>query len=953
MDTSHDPTDSTIASDLDALIERGLSRLQAASPALARALQQAQARDRVRTLLQASDFALETLCRQPQYLEQWLTDDGATAVPLPVLQAGQSEQWPGQLRRYRTAESSRLIWRDVHGLDSVDDTLRGSTRLAETCLQTALDALENDFASRHGVVRDGDGQAQRLIVFGLGKLGGGELNFSSDVDLVYAYPHGGQSDGARTLMAEDYFARLGQRLAKLLDEVTVDGFCHRVDLRLRPFGSAGRVALSLAGMDAYFQREGRDWERYAWLKARTVAGDIEAGEQWLQTLRPFVYRRYLDFTALDGLREMKAAITAEVARRELADDIKRGAGGIREIEFLVQALQLIRGGREETLRERRLLPALRALVELNQVAAEEGDALAASYRYLRRVENRLQMLRDAQTHVLPDSPLDRLRLARGLGHADWTGLRAQIDGVRAHVAGEFAALLAPRKPGMAKTDLAQYWRSLPDDGDAQALADAGFESPLQVDAALREFARFSAVDALSDSARARLDRVLPAVLTAAAACAKPDAALKRVLALLQAILRRTSYLALLDEQPSALTRLVDVLARSALLAERLAAYPLLLDEMLDSRVGGPMPDRALMHEECTAALREEDPEQALRALNETRLALSFRVALAALDQRQSALDSTRQLAWLADEVVKAVLQMACDEVSSAHGIVGDGRFAIIGYGSLGGQELGFGSDLDLVFVFDAPVNAQSDGKRPLEAGRWYARLAQKMMALLGAVTSAGRLYDVDVRLRPDGAKGLLVSSLASFREYQRERAWTWEHQALVRARGVAGNDALLGEIEQIRRDALARPRQQQQLAGEVGDMRARMRNELDRSRGEQFDLKQGAGGLVDLEFLLQYLALRDASRQPLWLAPRDTPGLLVVARQQQALPDADIDALVQAHATLVAAGLGCTLDRRPRIVTVEDDIIHARQAIEAAVLRVGLVYQRLIKSPDSTEPPLP
>jgi glutamate-ammonia-ligase adenylyltransferase len=925
---------------IDALVARGLAQLRALSPQTAALLEDAAFVDRVTAVIVASDFALETLRRQPGLLEQFARDDGAGTFAPPVLVADDLTAWPGQLRRYRAAESTRLVWRDVLGLDDVDAILAGSTRLAETCLQTALDALEVEFAQRHGHVRAGDGSVQRLVVFGLGKLGGGELNFSSDIDLVYAYPHGGESDGARVLAAEDYFARLGQRLAKLLDEPTVDGFSHRVDLRLRPFGSAGRVALSFAGMDQYFQREGRDWERYAWLKARAVAGDIDAGEQWLQTLRPFIYRRYLDYTALDGLREMKAAIAAEVARRELADDIKRGPGGIREIEFLAQALQLIRGGREPALRERRLLPALRALIESRQVTEEDGAALIHAYRFLRKLENRLQMLRDAQTHMLPEDALDRARLARSLGHVDWAALRGALDVQRDRVAAEFGELLAPRQRDLAPGALTQYWRALPAAGDIAILADAGFADAAAADSALRDFAQSSGVRSLSDGARARLDRVLPALLEGASTSSQPDAALKRLLVLLHAILRRASYLALLDEQPSALARLVDVVARSALLAERLALYPLLLDELLDTRVGGPMPDRDRMRCECEIALQEDDPEVALRALNERRLALSFRIALAALDRRQPARDSTQQLAWLADAVVRVVLQMVQADVIAAHGQVGGGRFAVIGYGSLGGEELGFGSDLDLVFLFDAPADAVSDGARPLEAGRWYARLAQKFVALLGAVTGAGRLYDVDVRLRPDGAKGLLVSSLASYREYQRERAWTWEHQALVRARRVAGDDSLLDVFDAIREQTLSQSRDTDTLREEVGNMRMKMRTELDRSDAARFDLKQGAGGLVDLEFLLQYLVLQHAATHAALTVPRDTQGLIEALRAESLVSDQDAAALLQAHVTFVGEGLVCTLDRRPRWVVESPAVAAARAQVQAAVSAQGLVFEK-------------
>ena len=935
---THDPV-------LDTLPARAMQRLRAVSPALAATLADADIAARVVRVAVASEFAIATLCAQPGLLPLLVH---GTPIALPTLAAHNRSDWQALLRRYRAAESTRLVWRDVLGHDDVDATLAGSTALAERCLRLALDALEGEFAQRFGGVRAGDGSVQRLVVFGLGKLGGGELNFSSDVDLVYAYDSDGSpasesSDGARSLAAEDYFARLGQQLAKLLDEVTADGFSHRVDLRLRPFGNAGRVVLSFAAMENYFQREGRDWERYAWQKARPVAGDLDAGERFLATLRPFVYRRYLDYGALDGLREMKAAIAAEVARKELADDIKRGPGGIREIEFLVQALQLIRGGREPALRERRLLPALQALVQAGHMEPATGAALGDAYRFLRRLENRLQMLRDAQTHALPEGAEDRARIACGLGHGDWSALRGELDAHRARVSAEFEALLTSRRRRVDASALAGYWRALPDAGDAEALIAAGFAEAGNADASLRDFARAPGLRALSDAARARLDRVLPALLDAATASQQPDPALRRLLPLLQNILRRTSYLALLDEQPAALQRLVDVVARSALLAERLAAYPLLLDELLDVRVAGPLPGRADMIAACNAALSIDDTESALQALGEARQALSFRIALATLDARQGAEDSARQLAWLADAVVAVVLQLARREVASTHGVIVGACFAVLGYGSLGGEELGFGSDLDVVFLYQAAADAHSDGVRPLEASRWFARLAQKIVALLGAVTGAGRLYDVDVRLRPDGAKGLLVSTLSSFADYQRERAWTWEHQALVRARCVAGDAELCGDFERVRGETLSQARDPATLRQDVTAMRAKMRAELDRSDASdsvttRFDLKQGEGGLVDLGFLLQYLVLRDAHAMPALLAPRDTLALLTALCKAGSLDAQTCIALTQAHATLLDVGLRCTLDRRPRITVNSDAIEDARAAIGAGCTEVGLSF---------------
>lgn len=926
------------------------------------ALSEDAAIDRSRPVAITSDFAIATLVRQPDLLARLLADDGAGVDPPPELRPDNRGEWQMLLRRYRTAQSTRLVWRDVHGLDDVNATLAGSTALAETCLRVALAALEQEFVARHGLVRDAGGDVQRLVVLALGKLGGRELNFSSDVDLVYGYDQPDEttlqdSDGPRGLAAETYFSRLGQQLTRLLDEVTADGFCHRVDLRLRPYGNAGRVAWSFPAMEQYFQREGRDWERYAWQKARPVAGDIEAGERFLETLRPFVYRRYLDFGALDGLRAMKAAIAAEVARKELADDIKRGPGGIREVEFLVQALQLIRGGREPALRQRALQPALVALVDAHQIESEAGAALAEAYRFLRRLENRLQMLRDLQTHALPDDTTDRARLAAGLGYPGWSALREALDFRRAVINEEFNALLAPRERKLAPAGFADYWLGLPEAGDAQVLADAGFDDAAQADGLLRDFARSPGVRGLSDVTRARLDRVLPALAQGAATSSQPLLALRRMLALLHNILRRSAYLALLDEQPVALARLVEVVSHSALLAERLASYPLLLDELLDARIGGPLPGREDLIAACTAVASEVDdgavdaPEAVLNKLNEVRQALSFRIAMAHRDGRQPADDGARQLAWLADGVIRRVLTLAEDEISRAHGRLPGARFAVLGYGSLGGEELGFGSDLDLVFLHDIDAGSgvgpasevMSDGKRPLDVSRWFARVAQKVVALLDTPSVAGRLYEVDVRLRPDGAKGLLVSSLASFSEYQCQRAWNWEHQALVRARCVTGDAGLCASFGKLRRDILARERDPVTVRADVSKMRVRMRAELDRSEtpgtpGARFDLKQGEAGLVDLEFLLQALVLDHADLAPGLMDPRDTPGLIQALHEAALLDPGTAESLQTAHATLLARGLECSLDRRERRVPLDESIELARTAIRTAVHHNGLDF---------------
>ncbi len=909
-----------------------MQRFETLAPQLAR--MPTLPRDALERLLLASDFAFGVMRDQPDALAAC---DGPMPAA-PTLDPATPSAWQGLLRRWRARASLRLIWRDVAWLDTVDDTLAGVSALADAAIEVALSAVETQVAQSHGVIRDAEGNVQRMVVFGLGKLGGGELNFSSDVDLIFAYAAGGSSDGARPLDADAYYARIGQRLIQLLDEVTSDGFCYRVDMRLRPFGGVGRLALSFAAMEQYYQSEGRDWERYAWIKARPVAGDVAGGERLLKTLRPFVYRRYLDYTALDGLREMKAAIAAD-ERRELSDHLKLGPGGIREIEFLVQALQLIRGGREPALRTPSLLSALAALAASGHLPEDTAAQLAQAYRFLRQLENRVQMIADQQVHALPDDAPTRQRIAFGLGYADVASLHADLDAQRTLVSAEFERLLAARKrDGEAPTSLDDYWLGLPDGGDAQALVVAGFAKADAQDAALRDFARSPAVRALSGRMRARLDRILPRILRAAgdsgaAGSGRADIALPRLLALLQAIARRGSYLALLDEQPVALQRLVEVGARSALLAERVAAHPLLLDELLDARAAGVAPTRESLTVECTRMLdaaSHDDIESTLHALAEFRQGASFRIGLALLKRRTDALDAARQLAWLAETVLTTALALA----RRAVGRNDDDGFAVIGYGSIGAEELGFMSDLDLVFLHA--------GTNDPEAMRRHVRLAQKLVSLLGAATPAGRLYEVDVRLRPDGAKGLLVASTASFADYQRDRAWTWERQALARARGIAGSSATRVRFDAIRAEVLAQPRDAAVLRDDVLAMRAKMRGELDRSRGDRFDLKQGEGGLVDLEFLLQYLVLTQAHVKSELLIPRASGEVIVSLARCGILSDAQRDALISAHAALLQRSLDCTLDRRPRVVVTDAMIDHARLAIRDACRAHGLDFSAAV-----------
>ena len=900
--------------------------------------------ERIRRTLLASDFAFEVWCRQPQLLSpqglERLRSSGDASTRLDTLKLPEDEAGcMAALRRFRHAEALRLVFRDVNALDELPETLFATSVLYESLLSVALTWATDAMAARYGHSRSADGTLQRLLVVGFGKLGGSELNFSSDIDLLFAYPQAGQSDGTRVLDNSEYFVRLGRQLVRLLGEPTMDGICARVDMRLRPFGKSGRLALSFAAMEQYYQSEGRDWERYAWTKARVVAGDRTTAKQLQELLRPFVYRRYLDYTAFAGLREMKALIDAEVARKDLADNLKLGPGGIREIEFIVQLVQLIRGGREPSLRVRGLLPALAACEARGHIGAERARHLREAYVLLRRVENRVQMLRDAQTHDIPDDALSRERIALSLDYANWDLLNQALASHRAIVSEDFDAVLMPehgKSAGAPVADVHLWERACDESLDVATLEASGFVPANELVDALLKLPQASQVRAMSPRSRERLDRLMPQLLSAARATQAPVSSLLRLCRLMQAVARRSSYLALLDEQPAARRRLVRLFADSAFLAERVIAQPLLLDDVLDPRIDQLPFRRADIAAEIArvlGTLDERDAEAELERITEFRSSTAFRLGLAFNDGRVDAVATSRRLAALAESVVGAVLALAERDLVAKHGrLPGEGSgFAVLGYGSLGGEELGFASDLDLVFVFDGRrAQALSDGKRPLEGYRWYQRLAQRVMNWLTVLTRAGRLYEVDTRLRPDGSKGLLVSSLDAFVAYQQSRAWTWEHQALLRARPVAGDAGLNLELAAVRRTILAVPRDKHTVLDEVGSMRQRWRAERDRSDEKQFDLKQGHGGLLDIEFALQGLALAYASSNPDLLDVTANARMIEACRAAGLLDAGQAATLAAAHADLLQRALACTLDLRSRIAPREP----ALESLSADVLAV-------------------
>ncbi len=911
--------------------------------------------ERLRKVLLASDFALAVLLSDIELLGDrliGLVNDPRPANARATELDGEHDDagMKRELRRFRKRESLRLIWRDVNGLDDVEATLHGSSVLAEVCLERALEHARQQVARRHGVVHDQQGNGQRLIVLGLGKLGGGELNFSSDVDLILAYRDNGTSDGERPVDADAWFARLTQQFIALLADVTADGYVYRVDLRLRPFGTAGRVALSFAAMEQYYQREGRDWERYAWIKARPVAGDLAAGRELLEMLRPFVFRRYFDYTAFAGLREMKALIDAEVARKDLAANLKLGPGGIREIEFIVQLVQLIRGGREPALRVRGLLPALAVCEQLGQIPSARARRLREAYLFLRRAENRVQMFADEQVHDLPDDPIQRERIARSLDYADWPSLLAESDRQRAAVTEEFDAVMAAPQRERGSSDASTWstlWQRFRTNGvDAEALRELGIDPPDAAVNALQTLLSSPILRAAAARSRERIDRVLPLLMAAGAESKAPAACLPRLVELVHAVARRSAYLALLDEQPSALRRLVDVFTRSALLADRIIAHPLLLDELFDE--GGD--DRPAPLEDLRDGIARQlqtpaasDTELAVEVIQELRLAAQFRIGLALLGDSPDAEQAARELAGVAEIVLDAVLGLVIRDLKKEHGELAGLNLVILGYGSLGGEELGFSSDLDLVFVYDGVTSAQeSDGKRPLDAQRYLTRLAQRVVHLLTTMTRSGRLYEIDMRLRPDGGKSLLVTTLETYAAYQRERAWTWEHQALVRARAVVGDAALVERFRKLRSEVLSREQDPAVLRAGILDMRTRWRAERDRSGVGKFDLKQGLGGVVDIEFLLQALVLEHGRGQPALLVPTNSAELIDAAAATGVLSGGQRDALRAAHEVLVRRALGCTLDARSRVLDRDAEIDQVCAQVSRVASELGLAFTPLV-----------
>ncbi|MCG8076255.1 MAG: bifunctional [glutamate--ammonia ligase]-adenylyl-L-tyrosine phosphorylase/[glutamate--ammonia-ligase] adenylyltransferase [Candidatus Thiodiazotropha taylori] len=833
------------------------------------------------------------------------------------------------LREFRRRQMVRIIWRDLAGLAPLDETLEDLSALADSCIDRALQKLYAWFCDQMGTPRNQEGEAQSLVVLGMGKLGARELNLSSDIDLIFAYPEGGQTDGVRQFTNEQFFIRLCQRLVQVLDNHTGDGFVFRVDTRLRPFGSAGPLAMSFAAMESYYGSQGREWERYAMIKARVVAGDSCAGDELMALLRPFVYRRYLDFGAIESLREMKQLISNELHKKGMEANIKLGPGGIREIEFIGQAFQLIRGGRDKELQIRPILLVLQCLQERGLMPEYAVQELSESYRYLRLVENRLQAWQDRQTHLLPADEVGRLRLARSMGYACWDDFSSQLEHYRRRVQEHFDMVFAaPQTSSDEETQpLTGVWHDSVDQEQAiEALRAAGFSNSEQALRQLHTFRGSHAYRRLSTKGRERLDQLMPLLLEGVGQSEWADDTLHRVTGLLEAIAQRTAYIALLVENPLVLSQLVKLTAVSPWVANMLIRHPILLDELLDPRrLYSPL-KRAELNVELAdqlARIDEDDLENQMELLRLFAQSNRLRVAAADIAGQIPLMVVSDYLTWIAESVIEQVIRLTFRELVRRHGrppglVRDETGFAVVGYGKLGGIELGFGSDLDMVFLHGcADRNAFTDGDKPVSVDVFYARMAQRFIHIMTTRTPSGILYDVDMRLRPNGNSGMMVSSLETFETYQHNSAWTWEHQALVRARVVAGDKRINDRFEAIRHQVLSRQQDPARLQGEVVEMREKMRASLDKSNPDQFDLKQGTGGIVDIEFMVQYTVLRWAHDYPELLVWTDNIRLLETMSKLGLLNDYAAERMMGIYKVLRAAYHRSALQDLPALVEIE------------------------------------
>ncbi|PIF50814.1 glutamate-ammonia-ligase adenylyltransferase [Pseudomonas sp. 29] len=917
----------------------------------------------------ASEFVIEQSVRDPLMLltlvqsgelDRAFAPGELCAQIAAAVNAAQNEDELGRaLRRQRARHQVRIIWRDLTRQADLVQSCRDLSDMADATIDQAYQWLYSRHCEQFGTPTGRrSGEPQQMVILGMGKLGAVELNLSSDIDLIFAYPEGGETVGVkRSLDNQEFFIRLGQRLIKALDPMTVDGFVFRVDMRLRPYGSSGALVLSFNALEQYYQDQGRDWERYAMIKARVVAGDQVAGAQLLDMLRPFVYRRYLDFSAIEALRTMKQLIQQEVRRKGMADNIKLGSGGIREVEFIAQAFQLIHGGRDLSLQQRPLLKVLSTLEGQGYLPPAVIGELREGYEFLRYTEHAIQAIADRQTQMLPDGAQDQARIAFMLGFADWDAFHEKLMFWRGRVAWHFAQVIAdPDEDENAESEVVvggewlPLWEEAQDEEAAcRQLEEGGFADASKALKALAGLRSSPQLRAMQRLGRERLDAFIPRLLAQAVEHANPDLVLERVLPLVEAVARRSAYLVLLTENPGALRRLLTLCAASPWIAEQITRFPLLLDELLnEGRLFKPplAPELAAELRERLTRIPEDDLEQQMEALRHFKLAHRLRVAASEIAGSLPLMKVSDYLTWLAEAILEQVLALAWRQTVAKYGTplrtdgtLCDPGFIIVGYGKVGGLELGHGSDLDLVFIHDGDPQAETDGPKSIDGAQFFTRLGQRIIHLLTAQTNSGQLYEVDMRLRPSGASGLLVSSLGAFARYQENEAWTWEHQALVRARVLVGSQDVGRAFESVRAQVLGKARDLAKLQQEVSEMRAKMRDNLGTKSTAAgtaanafdatapFDLKQDAGGIVDIEFMVQYAALAWSQSHPPLLRWTDNIRILEELEHEGLMPAEDASLLREAYKAYRSAAHRQALQKDAGVISGDQFAEERRQVL--------------------------
>lgn len=799
-------------------------------------------------LLLVSSYA----CRHVDILRQLLTeDDCQTPLRLGDYQRLLQEQvpcstlnFPRALRRFRHRQFLRLLLREISGMARTEETMAAWSDFADAIILHALIYCQNELATRHGQPREANGSPAQLYALAMGKLGGGELNYSSDIDLIMLHSGAGYTDGDESVSNAQYYTRVVQQFIQLLQNVTEDGFVFRVDLRLRPNGDSGALVPSLAAMETYYQEQGRDWERYAMVKARLVGGTSE----WFHRLiTPFTYRRYVDFSVIDSLRSMKSMIEREIQLNPRLDDIKRGMGGIREVEFIVQNVQLIRGGRIPSLRQQNALQALDAIHQ--EKLLPKTAALKQAYLFLRKLENCLQSENDQQTHSLPRDSEKQAQIAYAMGYESWDSLIIRLRQYRRIISYLFHAVLHTDESQEDSTrllmnQLTSLWQGHVETSMAvNLLASFGYQEPERCYQLIHAFRHAPRCRRLNQAARLRLDRFMVLLLRDLANVEHTGLVLLKVIHLLENIVGRSAYLALLTENVSALHEVIYWFAESPFITDLLVTYPFLLELLLGKIERWQPLSRVKLEQLLKQQLAQcEDAEAQEDCLRQFKLTHWLLVARAEMRGYLNAVRAAEFLASLAEVILKQVVVLATQQLEVRYPVIAlvAEKLAIIAYGKLGSREMNYTSDLDLVFLHSCSAEHEC----------LLIRLTQKIMHMLSARSQFGALYRVDTRLRPSGESGLLVSTLSAFVTYQQTHAWTWEHQALIRARIVFGDVKVRATFRHLKHFVLSINRSQPEIWQDVRVMREKIRQKM----GDK-GVKYAPGGLLDLEFWIQYLVL--------------------------------------------------------------------------------------------------